>query len=138
MLRCDTLARHVGCTITFLLVLRTQALRNCLSAASNNCAESANSSTGICDNPGRENTSSTSSKAAARRVDVVRARTRGCAWPSDRVGLPFPGPVIYRKVGKLGQFHIWNGRFSLDSLSVGNDVLVGLSIASGVSGTVTV
>ena len=77
----------------FLLVFLAKALRNCLFASSNKCAEFAKSSAGNCDRPGHEKTSC---KAAARRVDVVG---RVCALPSSLVGLPLRGPVTYCGVG---------------------------------------
>jgi hypothetical protein len=76
-------------------VLVARDLCNCLFAASNNCAEAAKSSAGICDIPGRENTSCTSRKAAVRRVVVIGARSRGCVLHSSLVGLPLPGPTSH-------------------------------------------
>jgi hypothetical protein len=77
--------------VMFVLVARP--LRSCLFAASNNFAEASNSSIGICDTPGRENTSCTSRKAAARRFDVIGVRSRRCALPSSLVGLLLSGPI---------------------------------------------
>jgi hypothetical protein len=76
-------------------VFVARPLRSCLFAASNNFAEASNSSAGIWDTPGRENTSCTSRKAAARRFDVIGVRSRCCALPSSLVGLLLPGPIIH-------------------------------------------
>ena len=81
--------RHV------LFVFVARPLRSCLFAASNNFVETSNSSSGNWDTPGRENTSCTSRKAAARRFEVIGERSKCCALPSSLVGLLPPGPVIH-------------------------------------------
>jgi hypothetical protein len=82
-----------GVTVCHVFVARP--LRSCLFAASNNFAEASSSSAGIWDTPGRENTSCTSRKAAARRFDVIGVRSTCCALPSSLVGLLLPGPIIH-------------------------------------------
>ena len=81
-----------GCHVLFALVARP--LRSCLFAASNNFAEASNSSAGIWDTPGRENTSCTSRKTAVRRFEDIGERSRCCALPSSLVGLQLPGPIF--------------------------------------------
>ena len=91
-------APHAGFTVMFLFVFVARPLCTCLFAASNNFAEVSNSSAGIWDTPGRENTSCTSHKAAARHFDVIGVLgvlSRCRALPSSLVGLLLPWPIIH-------------------------------------------
>ncbi len=104
ILEYSTHARHAACTVMFLLVFLAKALRNCLFASSNNCAEFAKSSAGNCDRPGHENTSC----KAATRVDVVGGV---CALPSSLEGLPLRGPITYCEVEcQYSIIHIKEGK----------------------------
>jgi hypothetical protein len=85
---------HHHVDITFLLTPLTSTRWSLLFASSNNRAESASSSLGNCDTPGRENTSCTSCKTAAKRVDVIGSRSRGCVLTGSLLGLPPPGSAV--------------------------------------------
>lgn len=76
-----------------IFVFVARPLRSCLFASSNSFREASNSSAGIWDTPGREITSCTSRKAAARRFDVIGVCSRCCALPSSLVGLLLFGPI---------------------------------------------